>query len=42
VSTLGELILGRDVYGEGCARRRDLVALLAVIVELALAASSRC
>jgi osmoprotectant transport system permease protein len=38
VSTLGELILGRDVYGEeGVLAGAILVALLAVIVELALA-----
>jgi osmoprotectant transport system permease protein len=38
VSTLGELILGRDVYGEeGVLAGAILVAFLALVVELALA-----
>ena len=42
VSTLGELILGRDVYGsDGVLAGAILVALLALIVELTLAGLQR-
>ena len=42
VSTLGELILGRDVYGEqGVLAGAIMVALLALVVELSLAGLQR-